>query len=75
VASRWLREHGARSLEATYLPTKKNAPVHEFLVGSQLGRDESKVQFSWNLQEGVYPLPASINLEWAAMGAEPAEAR
>jgi len=52
---------GLASLEANYLPTKKNKPVHSFFLACGWKSDDEK-RFVWDPQQ-PYPLPEAVALE------------
>lgn len=59
------RDAGARVLEATYIPTPKNKPCHEFWMRSGFAQDPSHHRFGWELSR-EYPRPAGVEICFAA---------
>lgn len=62
LAVEWAREHALRGVEATYIPTKKNKPCHDFWLASRFTSDDA-TRFRWDAAQ-PYPLPECIALEW-----------
>jgi FkbH-like protein len=63
IAVEWARARGLQTVVATYVPTKKNQPCHEFWLKSAFAADASGREFELDTGE-PYPLPACISLEW-----------
>ena len=61
VAVEHARSLGLRSLEAQFLPTAKNKPCREFLLGSGLERSAEDL-FTWDLSN-PYLLPEAVELK------------
>jgi FkbH-like protein len=57
------RKQGLARVEATLLPTPKNAPCLEFWTHSGFA-PEPEQRFSWLTARGEYPLPPVVALEW-----------
>lgn len=63
VAVEWARGRGLSSVVASYVPTKKNKPCHDFWKGSGFASDAGEREFSWRTAE-EYALPAPVTMEW-----------
>jgi FkbH-like protein len=60
-AVEWARGVGLSRVEATYLPTAKNAPCHDFWRRSGFLASADDTQFSWDTEQ-PYPLPPCVSL-------------
>jgi FkbH-like protein len=63
VAIEWARARGLKKVLATYAPTKKNLPCHEFWLKSGFSADAAAREFEFDVAE-PYPLPTCISMEW-----------
>jgi FkbH-like protein len=60
-AVEWARSVGLSRVDATYLPTAKNAPCHDFWRRSGFLANADDTQFSWDAAQ-PYPLPPCVSL-------------
>jgi FkbH-like protein len=67
VAVETSRHAGCSQGQATYLPTPKNKPCHEFWMRSGFEPDATGSRFRWDVSR-EYPRPASIELNFATPG-------
>ncbi|MCC7053600.1 MAG: HAD-IIIC family phosphatase [Gemmatimonadaceae bacterium] len=74
LAVEWARARGLSTLHVTLRPTAKNKPCHDLLLASDLGRDDSGLQFTWDCAT-PFAAPAGIAVEWIDAPASPAGAR
>jgi FkbH-like protein len=63
IAVEWARARGLKTVVATYVPTKKNQPCHDFWLKSGFQADATGREFEFDAG-GPYPLPACISLQW-----------